>query len=100
MPPAAWAAGAVVALARVNGLLGAEEALAAQQVVEFDVTLGTLAVTERAPACSTSRATRVACPPSEVGRAEGSQLLRGAQRQAAATTHASPAIAEAIQSVA
>ena len=37
-----------VALARVNGLLGAEGALTAQQVAdELDVTLGTLAVTER-----------------------------------------------------
>ena len=37
-----------VQLARVNGLLGAEQALTAQQVAdELDVTLGTLAVTER-----------------------------------------------------
>lgn len=46
--PEAWAAGAVVALARVSGLLGADGALTAQQVAdELDVTLGTLAVTER-----------------------------------------------------
>ena len=45
--PEAWAAGAVVALARVNGRLGADAALTAQQVAdELDVTLGTLAVTE------------------------------------------------------
>ena len=37
-----------VQLARVNGLLGAEQALTAQQVAdELDATLGTLAVTER-----------------------------------------------------
>ena len=46
--PEAWAAGAVVALARANGLLGADEALTAQQVAdELGVTLGALAVTER-----------------------------------------------------
>jgi len=46
--PEAWAAGAVVALARVSGRLGAEGALTAQQIAdELDVTLGTLAVTER-----------------------------------------------------
>ena len=46
--PEAWAAGAVVAVARVNGLLGAEGALTAEQVAdELDVTLGTLAVIER-----------------------------------------------------
>ena len=46
--PEAWAAGAVVALARVSGLIGAERPLSAQQVAdEFGVTLGTLAVTER-----------------------------------------------------
>jgi hypothetical protein len=46
--PEAWAGGAVVALARVNGLLGGEGALTAQQVAdELDVTLGALAVTER-----------------------------------------------------
>jgi hypothetical protein len=44
----AWAAGAVVALARVCGRLGADRVLTAQQVAdELDVTLGTLAVTER-----------------------------------------------------
>ena len=46
--PEAWAAGAVVAVARANGLLGAEGALIAQQVAdEFGVTLGAVAVTER-----------------------------------------------------
>ena len=46
--PEAWAAGAVVALARVNGRLGVEGALTAQQVAdELYVTVGTLAVTER-----------------------------------------------------
>ena len=46
--PEAWAAGAVVALARVSGLLGAEGALTAQQVAdELDVALGALSVTER-----------------------------------------------------
>jgi hypothetical protein len=45
--PEAWAAGAVVALARVNDLLGAEGALTAEEVAdELDVTVGTLAVTE------------------------------------------------------
>ena len=46
--PEAWAAGAVVALARVNGLLGGEGAFTASQVAdELDVTLGALVVTER-----------------------------------------------------
>jgi Domain of unknown function (DUF6398) len=46
--PEAWAGGAVVALIRANGMLGAGGALSAQQVAaEFGVTLGTLAVTER-----------------------------------------------------
>ncbi len=46
--PEAWAGGAVVALVRANGLLGAEGALTAQEVGdELDVTLGALAVTER-----------------------------------------------------
>ena len=46
--PEAWAAGAVVALARVNGLLGAGRGLTAEQVAdELDVMLGALAVTER-----------------------------------------------------
>ena len=48
----AWAAGAVVALARVNGRLGVEGALTAQQVAgELDVTLGMLAVPKHEPAC-------------------------------------------------
>ena len=46
--PEAWAAGAVVALARVSGLLGPGRPLSAQHVAgEFGVTLGALAVTER-----------------------------------------------------
>ena len=46
--PEAWAAGAVAALARGNGLLGPERALTAQQIAdELDVKLGALAVTER-----------------------------------------------------
>ena len=46
--PEAWAAGAVIAVARVNGLLGAGGAITAQQVAdELDVTLGALAVTEQ-----------------------------------------------------
>jgi len=45
--PEAWAAGAVIALARADGLLGAGRALTAQQVAEeLDVSLGALAVTE------------------------------------------------------
>ena len=44
----AWAAGAVVAVARVSGLIGSGRALTAHEVAdEFDVTLGALAVTER-----------------------------------------------------
>lgn len=46
--PEAWAAGAVVAVARVNGLLGAEGGLTAAEVADdLDVSLGTQAVTER-----------------------------------------------------
>ena len=46
--PEAWAAGGVVAVARVNGLLGPGRLLTAEQVAdELDVTLGALAVTER-----------------------------------------------------
>ena len=46
--PEAWAAGAVIAVARANGLLGAGRAITAQQVAdELDVTLGALAVTEQ-----------------------------------------------------
>ena len=46
--PEAWAAGAVIAVARVNGLLGAGRAITAQQVAdELDVTLGALAVIEQ-----------------------------------------------------
>ena len=45
--PEAWAAGAVIALARVSGLIGAGRPVSAQQVAdEFGVTLGALAVTE------------------------------------------------------
>jgi Domain of unknown function (DUF6398) len=46
--PEAWAAGAVIALARVSGLIGAGRAVSAQQVADdFGVPIGTLAVTER-----------------------------------------------------
>jgi hypothetical protein len=46
--PEAWAAGAVVALVRANGVLGADGVLTAQEVAaELDATLGALAVTER-----------------------------------------------------
>ena len=46
--PEAWAAGAVIAVARVSGLIGGGRPLTAQQVAdEFGVTLGALAVTER-----------------------------------------------------
>jgi len=46
--PEASAAGGVVAVARVNGLLGPGRLLTAEQVAdELDVTLGALAVTER-----------------------------------------------------
>ena len=56
--PEAWAAGAVVAVSRVNGLLGAEGVLTAQRVAdELDVSLGTLAVTER----ELARALNLAC---------------------------------------
>lgn len=44
----AWAAGAIVAVARADGVLGAEHAVSAQQIAEeLDVTLGTLVATER-----------------------------------------------------
>lgn len=46
--PEAWAAGAVIAVARVNGLLGAGRAITAHQVAdELDVTLGALVATEQ-----------------------------------------------------
>ena len=46
--PEAWAAGAVVALVRASGALGAEGVLTAQDLAnEFGVTLGTLTVIER-----------------------------------------------------
>jgi hypothetical protein len=46
--PEAWAAGAIVAVARVNRLLGSDLLLTAEQVAnELDVTLGALATTER-----------------------------------------------------
>lgn len=46
--PEAWAAGAVVALARVSGLVGKGRPVTAQHVAaEFGVTLGALAVTQR-----------------------------------------------------
>ena len=45
--PEAWAAGAIIALARASGLLGAGRPLTAQQVADdLDVTLGVLTVTE------------------------------------------------------
>ena len=60
--PEAWAAGAVIALARVSGLIGTGRALGAQQVAdEFGVTLGALAVTEpRACPSAPSRSLRAA----------------------------------------
>jgi hypothetical protein len=46
--PEAWAAGAVIALARVSGLIGKGRPVTAQGVAdEFGVTLGALAVTQR-----------------------------------------------------
>lgn len=46
--PEAWAAGAVVALARVSGLIGKGRSVTAQGVAdEFGVTLGAVAVTQR-----------------------------------------------------
>jgi hypothetical protein len=55
--PEAGAAGAVVAVARVNGLLGAGRALTDEQVAhDLDVTLGALAVTERELARAQPRA--------------------------------------------
>jgi hypothetical protein len=46
--PEAWAAGAVIAVARVNGLLGTGRAVTAQQVAdELEVSLGALAVAEQ-----------------------------------------------------
>jgi hypothetical protein len=46
--PEVWAAGAVIAVARVSGLIGAGRPLTAQRVAdEFGVTVGALAVTER-----------------------------------------------------
>jgi hypothetical protein len=46
--PEAWAGGAIIALARVSGLLGAGRSLTAKQVAdELGVTTGALAVTER-----------------------------------------------------
>lgn len=56
--PEAWAAGAVVALVRATGVLGAEGGLTAQEVAdELDVTLGALAVMER----ELARAVSLAC---------------------------------------
>jgi len=46
--PEVWAAGAVIAVARVNGLLGTGRAVTAQQVAdELEVSLGALAVAEQ-----------------------------------------------------
>jgi len=66
--PEAWAAGAVTAVARANGLLGAERALSAQQIaVELDVTLGALAVTERELARALNLARYAQRPPRSTG---------------------------------
>src|SRR5437868_4146290 len=63
--PEAWAAGAVIALARVSGLTGPGRSVSAQQVAdEFDVTLGTLAVTERELARALHLARYARRPPS------------------------------------
>ncbi len=62
--PEAWAAGAVLALARVSGLIGAGQPLGAQQVAdEFGVTLGALAVTERELARALHLTRYARCPP-------------------------------------
>jgi len=46
--PEVWAAGAVIAVARASGFVGTGGAVTAQEVADdFDVTLGSLAVTER-----------------------------------------------------
>lgn len=46
--PEVWAAGAVVALARVSGLIGAGRSITAQQVAaDFGVSLGAASVAER-----------------------------------------------------
>ncbi len=46
--PEVWAAGAVVALARVSGLIGAGRSMTAQQVAaDFGVSLGAAGVAER-----------------------------------------------------
>ena len=59
--PEAWAGGAVVAVVRANGVVGADGELTAQEIADaFDVTVGTLAVTERelARALNLTRYTR------------------------------------------
>jgi hypothetical protein len=62
--PEAWAAGAVIALARVSGLIGSGRPLSAQQVAdEFGVSLRALAVTGRELARPLNLATRGAHPP-------------------------------------
>jgi len=46
--PEAWAAGAIIAVARASGLVGTGRPVSAHEVAEdLDVTLGSLAVTER-----------------------------------------------------
>lgn len=46
--PEVWAAGAVIAVARASGLIGAGRAITAEEVAaELEVSLGALAVTER-----------------------------------------------------
>lgn len=66
--PEAWAAGAVMALARVSGLIGAGRPLSAHQVADdFGVSVGALAVTERelAGALQLARYTRRSAAPSD-----------------------------------
>ena len=65
--PEAWAAGAVIALARVGRLIGTGRALSAQQVAdEFGVTLGALAVTEHELARALHLARYARRPPAPV----------------------------------
>ena len=69
--PEAWAAGAVVALVRASGGLGADGALTAQEVAdELDVTLGALAVTERELARALSLARYARRLPAARGRTD------------------------------
>jgi hypothetical protein len=52
-----WAAGAVIAVARVNGLSTGRATTAQQVTDELDVTLGALAVTEQQQLARAPRAT-------------------------------------------